>query len=244
MLEFKKWLITEMRVYIQVYHVSPVSGLYRIRPQHSRHGEGIFVAPKFSDAVAWFVSYVKWKKGKTQKDKRNERLKEKGKGFHDPELHYQFGTIYRLRVPKDILDNAWSSNWWESEYFLPESALKNITIEWQKTYTNKEFVAMYERQKNVKYNVRSYNPEKIAKELRSNVAAQMYLNLLEKFRSLLLQGKQLEKDQIKELFRKLQSHFFRDYYSYDGPKKFLQADNPQEVDRIVKQILEKLEAKR
>jgi hypothetical protein len=64
-MNFKKFLESVQEV--DVYHVSPRSDIFELRPTGSKKGQrsyigkkqpGVYVAPRFIDAVAWAVTYV------------------------------------------------------------------------------------------------------------------------------------------------------------------------------------------
>lgn len=136
-----------------VFHVSPESNLFRLKPTGNRSGTraidmnepGIYVSPKFSTALKWWFSFVSGKKSHEQNTNRSERLRDKGKGFHGMPMRYQTLTIYEIQIPKNILENLWYSNFWEEEYFIPEKYIDKLNIVSSKTMTANEALPMIQR---------------------------------------------------------------------------------------------------
>lgn len=151
-----------------VYHVSPEAHLKTIRPARARAksgsklGRGVFVAPKFKDALAWADSYVKHKKSSGQ---------------------YKTLTIYTLQIPREILKTAYYAAWWEPEYFIPEELADQIQIVSSQTMTNKEIVSLYRRSLSLYWQNRQIqsNPSKIKELAKTNLAAKLYLDLFDRF---------------------------------------------------------------
>lgn len=139
--------------YATVFHVSPESNLYRLKPTGNKSGTravdmnepGIYVSPKFSTALKWWFSFVVGKKEHKQNTNRSERLKDKGKGFHGMPMRYQTLTVYKIQIPKNILENLWYSNFWEEEYFIPEKYIDELNIVSSKTMTANEALPSVQR---------------------------------------------------------------------------------------------------
>jgi len=194
-----KDFIKENKKYVSVYHVSPRSDMFKLRP--TGHGKGVrsligkgqpglFVAPKFRDAVAWAVSYVSGKKSETQRP--NERLREKGGGYHGekgPKL-YKNLTIYEIKVPKEVLVNSYYTGWWEPEYFITAENLDKMRIIKSKTYHIEELTDIYRRDSNSRItNVYPQQTSHIKKVSKTNLAARYYLELTDLYNMALMQGK-------------------------------------------------------
>lgn len=182
-----------------VYHVSPNSSIGVLKPTGSHKGQqsvkmnqgGIYVAPKFKDAVAWAVSYVGGKKYNTQKP--NERLKEKesGGGRHGEKgpRSYKELTIYKIEIPKELLKNVWSSSFWEPEYFIPSEHMSQLKIIKSETYSLSELQVLHARIGNKKFEVKGSDNKSIEKASKTNLAARYYLELTDLYNKKLLSGK-------------------------------------------------------
>lgn len=191
-MNFKLFLENEMSY---VYHVSPRSDIKRLRPTGSHRGQqsvkmnnsGIYVAPKFKDAVAWALSYVLGKKYSTQRP--TERAKELGKGWHSENFRgYENLTIYKIQIPSDILKNSWYNSFWEPEFFIPSDSLDQMHIVSSKTYSIKELNKLYQRSSAKKMEVRGKDINLIKKASKNNIAARYYLELLELYNQRILSG--------------------------------------------------------
>jgi len=194
---FKEFFYESNRELTSVYHVSPRSDMFKLRPISHRKGvrayigkgePGIFVAPKFKDAVAWATSYVGGKKQDTQRP--NERLKEKGGGRHGDGFEgvYKKLTIYEIKVPKEVLKNSVYTSWWEPEYFIPASSMDLMTIVGSRTYSIYELSKMQRRRDNVRYDFYPNQDSYILKASKTNFAARYYLDLKSLYNSYLLKG--------------------------------------------------------
>jgi hypothetical protein len=197
-MHFKEFFEKSPKTY--VYHVSPDSSIGRLRATGSNRGQqsvkmgksGIYVAPKFKDAVVWGVSYVSGKKYNTQKP--NERLKEKesGGGWHGDSgpKNYKNLTIYKIEVPKELLKNVWSSSSWEPEYFIPSEYMDQIKIVKSKTYSLNDLIIMDSRsgQKRTE-SLLARDSVGIEKASKTNLAARYYLELKNLYNQYLLRGK-------------------------------------------------------
>ena len=125
-----------------VFHVSPNSNIYKLRATGSHKGAqavkqnkaGIYVAPKFEDALIWFLSYVTTTK----------HPKIHGSKSHYDDF-YKNATVYTIELPKEVLDRSWFSNFWEREYFIEEKDIPLMQIVAKKTYSEKEISNMYKR---------------------------------------------------------------------------------------------------
>lgn len=181
-----------------VYHVSPDSSIGRLRATGHHRGQqsakmgksGIYVAPKLRDAVAWAVSYVGGKKSHTQKP--NERLKEKGGGYHGEKgpRNYKNLTIYEIEVPKEVLQNSWSSSFWEPEYFISSEYLDLLKVIKSKTYSLDELIVLNTREtQKAQEHFVSKDLATIKKASKNNLAARYFLELIDLYNKNLLKGK-------------------------------------------------------
>jgi len=81
---FRDFLYTESRM-ATMYHISPQSGLKSLRPTGHHRGTqaypqgmaGVYLAPKFADAVAWGVSHVMYKKGHSVQEAIREAYRQR-----------------------------------------------------------------------------------------------------------------------------------------------------------------------
>lgn len=165
-MRFRQFLESRMST---VYHVSPVSNMKKIRAGKQRnmtreHGRGVFVAPRFSDALAWADSFVKHKK---------------------PGGQYKNLTIYELEIPTETLRTLYHATWWEPEYMIPEELSDQIRIVSSRTFPNKEIVRLYRRSLNLKFAEKQGNElVKIRGLAKTNLAARLYMDLFEKYANL------------------------------------------------------------
>lgn len=194
-MEFREFFEKSPKTY--VYHVSPDSSIGRLRATGSHRGQqsvrmgrsGIYVAPKFRDAVVWATSYIGHKKYNTQKP--NERLKEKGGGYHGekfPET-YENLTIYKIEVPKELLKNVWKSSSWEPEYFIPAEHMGDLKVVKSKTYSMNDLMVIDSRRNQKRAELASSDLLLIKKASKSNLAARYYLELKDLYNQYLLRGK-------------------------------------------------------
>lgn len=159
-----------------VYHVSPLPNLIRLRaertnaPSGSKLGRGVFVAPKFKDALAWASSYVQFKK------------KGSDDGGAGPKP-YRNLTIYELKIPRGILKTLYYADWWEPEYFVPEELVDQIEIVSSKTMSSNQIHGLYLRGLAQKFSFRKGGSEatKIKELSKTNLAAKLYLSLFERY---------------------------------------------------------------
>jgi hypothetical protein len=235
---------TKYKRWAYVYHVSPESGLRVIRPQGSpkQSRPGIYVAPKFKNVVAWFVSYVTWKKGKMKTPKAWQKDPDKPSvRHHESPMYYQEATIYKLRVPKEVLERSWSENSWEKEYFIIEDDLPIVEIVSSKTYRKNELNDLYQRQSNKSYEARAgrYDPMRAAKELHlTNLAAKEWLRLKDVIAARAMKGgiSNYTKKDINILMSKLQNLFTGDWFWDKERVERLSLKQEAEAQKLVKSI--------
>lgn len=267
-MKFSKW-INKKSQNIYVYHVSPKSGINRLRPTGSHRGQqsvrmgkgGIYVAPKFRDAVSWALSYVMGKKYHTQKPNNRLKQKEEGGGNHGENgpRNYKNITIYKIEISKDLLSKkgVWGSNFWEPEYFIPGEYMNEMKIIESKTYSMDEILRINSRseQKRTELHINSSN-NKIKKASKNNLAAKYYLELLELYNSTLLRGKKpIIKDDEKSPWSVKNDHLIhqkienlKNRYIFDSANnwstiyiKKLSKIEEQEVIKIYKEIKNMIE---
>ena len=182
-----------------VYHVSPRSGIRDLRAiGHSRgvraltgKGQpGLFVAPKFKDAVAWAVSFVSHKRTETQKP--NERLKEKeeGGGNHSEKGvgPYKNLTVYEIEVPDEVLRRSPYTAWWEPEYFISSEEMPLLSIKKSKTYSMEELKSIYNKSLRERPNYAPQGDQEIKILAKTNKAARYILELKDLYNRLLMAG--------------------------------------------------------
>lgn len=228
-----------MKSFTYVYHVSPESGIVKLRPTGTHKGiqakkqlqAGIYVAPKFKDSVEWFLSFVAHKK------KSNR---------------YSHGTIYKIKIPIEVLQRSWFSDSWEKEFFIVEEDMDRLEIVSSDTYEFAELQSMSSRWKWRKYEqiLPKSDPEKTAHRLRANLACRVYLARKEDFRKMMLEGCQplvlgCEKDTnadgkmiIHGLFNKLETFFWVDHRCFHNLKE--RENLTKEEERKVNQINDEL----
>jgi hypothetical protein len=179
---FKQFL-TESEAMATVYHVSPKPNLISIRPERteaktgSKLGRGVFVAPKFKDALAWASSYVQFKKQGS------------GEGEGSPKP-YKNLTVYELKIPRSMLKTLYYANWWEPEYFVPEELSNQIEIVSSKTMSMNQIQDMYRRSLAQYFSSRQGKSEmsRIRDVSKTNIAAKLYLDLFEKYSRARMRG--------------------------------------------------------
>lgn len=249
-----------------VYHVSPDSNIGLLRATGSHKGQqsvkmgmgGIYVAPRFKDAIAWATSYIMGKKYDTQKP--TERVKEKGRGRHGEKgpNSYKELTIYKIEISKDLLSKkgVWGNNWWEPEYFIPGEYLDEMKIIESKTYSRDEIITIQNRseQKRTEISGNSYN-NKIKQASKFNLAARYYLELLELYNRFLLMGKKpIIKDDENSWSRSKNDHLVHQKieklkkYIFDSDNnwttihvKKLNKKEEQEIESIYQEIKKMIE---
>jgi len=195
---FKEFLNEINRELVSVYHVSPRSDMFKLRPISHRKGTrafigkgepGIFVAPKFRDAVAWATSYIGFKKNDTQRP--NERLKEKGGGRHGDSFKgvYKTLTVYEIKIPKDVLRSSVFTSWWEPEFFIQAFNMDLMTVVGSKTYSFYELAKIQSRQDRVRRDFHPQGDSRIISVSKTNLAAKYYLELKSRYNEYLLKGR-------------------------------------------------------
>jgi hypothetical protein len=218
---FKDYLKSE-KGFTYVFHASPENNLYKMRPsgrkgQSLERGEaGLFVAPSFSDAVKWAVSFVAHKK-------------KSGKPF-------QQITIYKLKVPKKLLVNAWKHSWWEKEYFIPESEMDQIEIVQFKTYPYTKLIEISNKEEHIKFAHRRNRTR--PENLPNNYAAQEYLRLRSDIADYAMKKKSkynINFNKLEELLASLKKYFTSGLWQ-DEPKETLSSEEIFEVKKIVARI--------
>jgi len=248
-MKFETWLESKGRQ-VFVYHASPESGLYVIRPHGKKKGthsrqqskSGIYVAPRFKDAVKWVTSYIAWKKGSFDAPRSWKKDPEKpDKIHHESPMYYQNFTIYKLRVPKEVLERSWGSSWWEKEYFIIDDDLPTLEIVSSKTFTLQELKDIDRRQVYRSHEHRSARgePFQIAKKLKqTNLAAKEWLRLTDILVKRVFQGINKDrKERASELLRNQLPRFFvGDWWQEEPPKERLTPEQEEQVKAIVKQI--------
>lgn len=259
-MKFLEWINKKFKK-TYVYHVSPKSSIVRLRPTSARKGlqaikqgtSGIYVAPKFRDAVAWATSFVGHKKYNTQKP--NERLKEKGGGYHGdkfPETYNNL-TIYKIEVPEDLLKIVWKSSSWEPEYFIPAEYMDNLKIIKSKTYSMNDLILMDNKRSQKRTELASSSLLTIKKASKSNLAARYYLELTDFYNQYLLKGKKpiLNDDPkysndhlIRQKIDKLKDYIYENdnYWTYKIREKLNKAQQ-LEVEKLyleIKKLIENL----
>jgi len=266
-MNFKEFFEKSPKTY--VYHVSPDSSIRKLRATSARKGlqavkqgtSGIYVAPKFKDAVAWAISYVGGKKYYTQEP--NDRLKEResGGGWHGESgpRNYDNLTIYKIEIPQEILKNTWSSRSWEPEYFIPSEYLNNMRIVQSKTYSMNDLIIKNNRSDQKRFEINFLSNLKLIRNAsKTNLAARYYLELIELYNQNLLKGKKpaintFEPDSssvhridnehlIRQKIEKLKDYI----YLSDGWINIkaidkLTKDQEQEVKKIYKEIRQMIE---
>lgn len=250
-----------------VYHISPESDLKRLRATGSHVGvqarnqkmAGVYVAPDFKSAIAWGSSFVGHKKGDLQNKKRNDRLKEKGGGFHSDEnaMTYKNLTIYKIQIPSALLKQSdiWSSRSWEPEYFIPEKYLDQLKIVNKKTYTFGQLNSMYSRNLNKRHEFIAKDIKLVEKLKTKNLAARYYLELIANYNQKLLMGKNPvlsstdgprdSEHLVRQKIEELKKYIFNINYSINSIDPIIRLDKSQEskVKEIylnIKKLIESL----
>jgi len=259
---FKQFLKSKKAI---VYHVSPNSSIKKLRPTGSHKGQqsikmgrgGIYVAPKFKDAVAWATSYVGGKKYHTQKP--NDRLKEResGGGWHGDKgpKNYKNLTIYELEVPEELLKNSWSNSFWEPEYFISAEYMNHIKVIKSTTYSLDELMVLdrVNSQKRMEL-ISSKELIEIKRASKTNQAARYYLELLDSYNQHLLKGKNpiinqdsdIKNDHvIRQKTEKLKDYIFYSDNNWTSLKiiEKLNKDQKREAEQIyqdVKKLIQSL----
>jgi len=230
-MKFKTWLESK-RDRTHVYHASPESGLYVIRPHGKRKGThsrkqpsaGIYVAPSFKDAVNWSASYVVWKK-------------RSGGNLGS----YREITIYKLRVPKEVIGRSWSEDWWEKEYFIVEDDLPTVEIISSKKFTHGEINGISGRQRNKAHQQRTarYKPMRAAKELQlTNLAAKEWLRLKDVIVDRVFKADMAKdrKERINDLMGQLQDLFTGDWWENKDPVAKLSPQDEAKARQLIQNI--------
>jgi hypothetical protein len=221
--------------YTYVYHTSPESGIYKFKPTGHHKGRqsirmnrgGLYVAPKFSDAVAWATSYVAHKKGK--KHPKSPRS-----------IFYRDITIYKIRVPKQTIADSWGASWWEAEHFIADEHLDSLEIVSKKTYHYHDLIQLYKKEHSKKYDCSRSRWDIATTHARShNIAAKYYLQLKEELNTLLLAGWKGNVAEVKSLLSNLPDFLWdcRWAVGFDAkPKEKLTTEEVEKVEKIVAKI--------
>ena len=261
-MNFKKF-INQRSQEVDVYHVSPRSDVFELRPTGSKKGQrsyigkkqsGVYVAPRFRDSVAWAVTYVGGIKSKSQKP--NERLKEKGGGLHgeDGPINYKYLTIYQMKVPKEILQKSAYESLWEPEYFISADNIDQLKIIKSKTYSLEELQFIYNRMSQKRYEVRGNDINDIKKASKTNIAARYYLELIDIYNKKLMKGaKPLLKEPkstygnehfIHQKIEQLKKYIITSGNNWTSIKLIERPDKQQieEIEKLVKNIKDMIES--
>jgi len=161
-----------------IWHASPNSNLFKLRATGSSkklqaipmEEAGLYVCPRFRDAVIWFLSYISGKKNN-----------------YSSLNPYKEGTIYKLEIPTVVLERSWYSENWEPEYFISEDDVKYIKILSKKTFSIKELKDLYQEcskaDKNFAINISN---KREREKIRTNYALLVLEELKSKLNSMLL----------------------------------------------------------
>jgi hypothetical protein len=266
-MKFSKWINKKYQK-TYVYHVSPDSNITNLRPTGHHRGQqsvkmgmgGVYVAPRFRDAISWALSYVIGKKYYTQRPNQRLKEREKGGGHHGEKgpTNYKNITIYKIEVPKNLLNKkeVWGSSFWEPEYFIPEKLMGEMKIIESKTYSMDELVRINDRSEQKRWELRfNSSDNKIKEASKNNLAARYYLELLDLYNKSLLQGKKpiINNDTNSKndhlIHQKIES--LKNNYIFDSSNnwttiyiKKLNSKEQQEVRKIyqeIKRMIENLE---
>ena len=258
-MNFKKFIKSQE---VTVYHVSPRSDMFELRPTGSKKGvrsyigkkqSGVYVAPKFRDSVAWAVTYVGGIKSQSQEP--NERLKEKGGGWHgeDGPRNYKNLTIYQIKIPKEILHKSAYESFWEPEYFISEDDMDKLKIIKSKTYSLGELQFIYDRASKKRYEFIGNDINYIKKASKTNIAARYYLELIDLYNKKLMKGgKPLLKDPksiygnehfIHQKIEELKKYIIINNNNWTSIKLIEKLNKQQieEIEKLVKNIKDMIE---
>jgi hypothetical protein len=201
-----------------VFHVSPFSGLGKLRPTGGHKGTqsvtmsqgGVYVAPHFRDALAWYASFVRHKKNESNARRKHRSENGPNRGLPHECLYYHGATVYKLAIPKGFLKGLWSSGWWEPEYFIPGEMMDQVHIVSATTYDDGELLDLYARAEHKRWEAQRgrWDAEKLARSLRRNVAAKAWLQMLEEFRDYSM-SRQVFDDVKGEQFQRGRSEIWR-----------------------------------
>jgi len=239
-MQFKNWIMSEGKG-TYVYHASPEAGLYIMRPRGRKKGlqvrkqgqAGIYVAPNFSTAVKWATSFVTWKKGKMKPPRGSDYGPHHGKP-----LYYQNITIYKIKAPKNLIDNAWSASWWEKEHFIPEEFIPNLEIVSSKTFSIQDLFRLERREAQIKNEkVPGWDAARAAPLVKqTNIAAREWLQLKDVYANKLLRKKigYMDKDKINGLLHRLERFFIADWDR--KPQKKLSPEKEAQAIAVIEQI--------
>lgn len=237
---FQQWLVENKRKWEYVYHVSPKSDIRKLRAfgQSGNHvvdqkSPGVYVAPTFKDAVAWAISYVSHKKSYMKMPRSYRKDDEKpNKRYHEKPSYYKNITIYKLRVPSDVVRQSWGLNFWEPEIFIAEDDLSDVEIVSQKTYPTEELWDLHDRQRKKESEYRQKDTDNaIADVTNTNLAAQEYLRLKNELANRVLkQGKSINLERAKDLIDKLKLYLYDNTRSIYGEIK--PNISPQEEQKV------------
>ena len=175
-----------MKPYDIYFHVSPEASITKFQGRYSQKykTKGLFISPTFEAIACSWAPYVS-----TKKHPRSS------KSFFYNKDYYQNLTVYKLEVPKTIVEICKEQNnqkyqearakvkndtsllgaWgWDLELFVPSEYLNSIKIIGKKTYKYYEFgkmdCAKFERDN-------CYSNDKYAEAALPNIAAKKYLEI-------------------------------------------------------------------
>jgi hypothetical protein len=227
--------------FTHVYHVSPVSHIYALRATGYHQGTqavpmhqaGVYVTSTYSDAVEWFISYVAHNKNLKHEQHRSTRLRDEGRGWQEEPHYYQHATIYKIKIPKWVLEKSWYNNNWEHEYFI--TYIDQLKIIWSRTYTYHELIQWSRRHDAYRNEINCLNYDTIAKRTPHNPAAQIYLQLKNHYAQDRLHGAPRTLKQ-EDLLRELLPYFCQDQYWQPHPIPTLTSTQKQELKPLIHKI--------
>jgi hypothetical protein len=229
--------------FTDVYHVSPVSHIHKLRPTGYHQGiqvvpqrqGGVYVAPTYADAIEWFVSYVAHNKHLKHDQHRSPRLREQGRGSQKDSTRYKYATIYKIKIPTSVLQQSWHNNNWEQEYFITQ--LDQLEIVWSRTYTFYQLARLSRQRNTNRYEINRYQSpyDTIAKQAPHNPAATTYTQLKNHYAQTRLHGEPRDKH-TEELLLKLIPYFCDNPYWRPHAIPQLTPAKKQELQPLIQKI--------
>lgn len=165
---------------------------------------GIYLAPKFRDAVAWATSFVMHKKRDLHTRNRSTRMDDEGKGYPEKDYYYRNLTIYEVEMPKELADSCWRNNTWEQEIFVPQDLMPQLRIVKSRTWDVQDLFNLYKRQRDINNTMAGDDHSLVNRVAKTNVAAQAYKRYHDEYANLRLRKNiQIYDARIRGLLRSL-----------------------------------------
>ena len=199
------------------WHVSPVANIkkfvgHAIR-QEKTGKTGLYVAPTYSESIAWAASFVMHKK----KGREN----------------YRDLSFYKLSVPRKVLNGAWKAAWWQKEFFVEEIHFPEIQIISHETLHRDEVINLYDRHRSVAWTHQNGRVKNDLENNKTNIAITEHRRLTEQFRDIVFGLDKETREQVNILLKHLTHYHHSNYFEV---AETLEPKHEKRVRRIIQDI--------